>query len=391
MKLFHAFPRRPRRTLPSGDDVRSPVSDPGSRKGLDILRSILTHGLLCTPEKFKLYPNYNTENKEKQQFLLNHQPHDEIIQSRSSFTLADALELSKEYELIQNQTRSYAAHTDLFGDFAIGLDPIEARALGIMPTVYYYRHDVETTFARTAGLAPQIIERLDEIRSLFSVLSYIEAKANPDAEDVFLPPGQLRSLGIHVKHQKDIELALSKIKRRHAAFIFQLLNTDRVPAWNLVDFIEILLSLYQTADSTIEDAPLAFFQQKEWRLVHHRMEGLRWVGLGNHPHYRDPLAKEYEATVEAMRGFIRSAFNEKSQGHLEWFLQNCWILLGTEEVHFRDFIREIVVPELFYDDAKAIVDSLPFIGDPPVITHLPPRWRITTGNGGPQIIRPIRK
>src|SRR5690242_2488019 len=160
MKLFHAFPRPPRRAIPSG-----PVSNPDSEKGLDILRSILTHGLLCTPEKFKLFPNYNTQNKEKQQFLWDHQPHDEIIQSRASFTLADALELSKEYELIQNQTATHAAHTDLFGDFAIGLDPIEARALGIMPTVYYYRHDVETVFARTAGLATQIIERLDEVRS----------------------------------------------------------------------------------------------------------------------------------------------------------------------------------------------------------------------------------
>jgi hypothetical protein len=381
MKLFHAFPRPPHHRDPAGKVVRDLPTDDDRRKGLEILRLILTHGLVCTPEKFKLYPNYHTENKEKQKFLRAKTHHDEIVQSRACFTLMDALELT------QSQPTRDATHIDLFGEFAIGLDPIEARALGITPTVYYYKHDLGDPSTRTAGLGTQIVERLDEIRSVFSVLSYIEARANSRMDnDAFPPTEMLKSMGIHVRYQSDIEMELAKLKTEDASSIFRLFNTDRVPAWNLVDFVEIMLSLYQTTDSTIEDAPLAFFHQKEWRLVHHMMTGLIWYGLAQHSTRRDPWAVEFESDVKAIRKFIRRASPRKSEDYLTWFLNHCWVLAGTEELHFRDFVREIVVPETFYKHAMDIVDSLPFKVRP-VITKMPPRWRIKTENGIPSIVQ----
>lgn len=389
MKLFHAFPRPPHRTGAAGRVVRESPTDEDRRNGLEILRLILTHGLLCTPEKFKLYPNYNTENEEKQRCLAANKHHDEIVQSRACFTLVDTLELCKEYELSQGQTTRDAAHIDLFGEFAIGLDPIEARAIGVMPTVYYYRHDISDPFTRTAGLGSQVVERLDEIRSLFSILSYIEAKSNAAPEDdmVFPPPEKLKSMGIFVRYQNDIEMELARIKAEDAALVLRLFNTDRVPAWNLVDFVEIMLSLYQTTDSTIEDAPLAFFQQREWRLVHHMMEGLRWFGLGTHPAYRNPLAGDFASDILEIKDFVRRTSPAKREDHLIWVFNNSWVLVGTTERRFRDFVREIVVPESLCKQAKAIVDSLPFASTRPAITPLPPRWRIATEGGVPRIVQ----
>jgi hypothetical protein len=381
MKLFHAFPRPPHHLDPAGRMVRDPPTEADRRKGLEILRLILTHGLLCTPEKFKLYPNYHTENKEKLKFLQANTHHDEIVQSRACFTLMDTLELT------QSQPTRDAAHIDLFGEFAIGLDPIEARAFGITPTVYYYRHDLGNPAFRTAGLGAQIVERLDEIRSVFSILSYIEANANAGEDDTaYPPPEKLRSMGIHVRYQSEIEAELAKLKARDAALIFRLFNTDRVPAWNLVDFIEIMLSLYQTTDSTLENAPLAFFHEKEWRLVHHMMTGLIWFGLDKHPARRNPWATEFESDIRNIRNFIRRA-TQKNEDHLTWFLSHCWVLAGTEQLHFRDFVREIVVPEGFCKDARRIVDSLPFASARPVITPVPPRWRISSEGGIPSIVQ----
>jgi hypothetical protein len=368
--------------------VRFHPTDDDRLKGLEILRLILTHGLLCTPEKFKLYPNYNTANKEKQKCLRENRHHDEIVQSRACFTLADTLELSKEYELSHGQATRPVTHTNLFGEFAIGLDPVEARALGIMPTVYYYRHDVSDHSTTTAGLGAQIVERLDEIRCLFSVLSYIEAKANTSGKDDIFPPAEkLKSMGICVQYQSEIEAELAKVKTKDAAFILRLFNTDRVPAWNLVDFVEIMLSLYQTTDSTIEDAPLAFFQQKEWRLVHHMMTGLRWFGLGNHSFYRNPLPGHFANAILELKDFVRKVSSRKSEDYLTWVFNNCWVLVGTAKLNFRDFVREIVVPENFCKDAKAIVDSLSFASARPIITPLPPRWRITTESGISRIVQ----
>jgi hypothetical protein len=382
MKLFHAFPRPPHHLDAAGRMVRDPPTDDDRRKGLEILRLILTHGLLCTPEKFKLYPNYNTENEEKLKFLRVGTHHDEVIQSRACFTLMDRLELT------QNQSTREAAHIDLFGEFAIGLDPIEARALGITPTVYYYRHDMGNSPNRTAGLAAQIVERLDEIRSVFSILSYIEGNAHAGEDETAYPsPENLKNMGIEVRHQKEIKAELEKLKTEDAASIFRLLNTDRVPAWNLVDFVEIMLSLYQTTDSTIEDAPLAFFHQKEWRLVHHMMTGLIWFGLANHPARRDPWAREFANDVQIIRNFIRKTSTHKTEDHLTWFLNHSWVLAGTEKLLFRDFVREIIVPEAFCKEARDIVESLPFASAPPIITPLPPRWRIITENGAPGIVQ----
>jgi hypothetical protein len=91
---------------------------------------------------------------------------------------------------------------------------------------------------------------------VFSVLSYVEGKAKAgEGDDLnFPPPEDLKRLGIRVRYQREIEAELEKIDIQNAKMIFRLFNTDRVPAWNLLDFVEIMLSLYQTTDSTMEDA-----------------------------------------------------------------------------------------------------------------------------------------
>jgi hypothetical protein len=418
MKLFHAFPRPEHKTNSAGSVVRNPPTDEDRRRGLEILRLILTYGLLCTPERFMLYPNYGTDNEEKRKYLEQGKPHDEIIQSRACFTLVNSLDLSKEYELSQNGQIRYSTHTDLFGEFAIGLDPVEAREIGVMPTVYYYRHNVRRSFETIAGLGGQIVERLDEIRNVFSILSHIEAipHQGTEREELHPPPHELKRRGIKIRYESDIEAELAKIKAEEAALIFRLFDSDRIPAWNMVDFIHIMLSLYQTTDSTIEDAPLAFFQQREWRLVLHMMEGLKWFSLGSHPENRDLWANDFKSARKEIRKFVLKDYlykkrsrsrclTRKDKKYLTWFFNNSWVLAGTyyrhfsdpekrgllyiKNQHFRNFVREIVVPENSYKEAKAIIDSLRFdSGQTPLITPLPSRWRIAIENGIPKIIRP---
>ena len=387
MKLFHAFPRPSHTKDVAGAAIRSKPTGEDRANGLKILELMLRNGLLCTPETFKLYPNYNTTNVEKKVFLDPLTHHDKVVQSRACFTLLDTLELAKEYEVSGGGEQRYASHADLFGEFAIGLDPIEARELGIMPTVYYYRQDIENS--RLAGLGSQIIERLDEMRNLFSVISQIEAKAHKGKEVPGLPTiSELEEMGVQVRHQKDIKAGLDNLSEADATFFFRILNTDRVPACNLADFVEIMLSLYQTTDSTIEKAPLAFFNQKEWRLVHHMMAGLVWYGMGDHPSMRDPLAEFFGDQREEIDHFIRKNFSNRSEGKVKgpsWFLNNSWVLSGREEKHFRDFVREIIVPKGYEKAAQSIVDSLYHGNTRPEIKTLPKRWRIVTENDIPRI------
>jgi hypothetical protein len=239
-----------------------------------------------------------------------------------------------------------------------------------------------------AGLGWQIIERLDEARTVFSVLSYLESWANKGPDDLIYPsPERLKELGILIRYQPEIAQALAILKTKEAELILRLFDTDRVPAWNLVDFIQILLSLYQSVDSTIADAPLAFFRQKEWRLVHHMTEHLRWFGLGHHKSYRNPLQRKYAGAINELSSFIRNSTNKKNAAHSDWYLNYCWVLTGTTDRNFRDFVHEIVVPENYVAQAKALVDSLHFAAEPPAISPLAPKWRIETENGLPRIIK----
>lgn len=266
-----------------------------------------------------------------------------------------------------------------------------------MPTVYYYKYDKYNSSKKTAGLGSQIIERLDEMRGLFSVLSYIEAKADVGKNAPVMPSVEdLQSMDIRVRHQKDIEAELARLSMKDASFVFRLLNTDRVSAWNLVDFVEIMLSLYQTTDSTIEDAPLAFFHQREWRLVHHMMDGLVWFGLGNHFGGRDPFAQHFRDEKHKISEWVKKIFSqrlkeiekEKKEKYIEWVFNHSWVLTGTQELHFRDFVHEIVAPEDYCQKVQQLVDSLPFYSSPPKITPLPQKWRITTENNVPHIVFP---
>jgi hypothetical protein len=388
MNLFHAFPRP--RGLADVDAGLKPGgwTQEDLEKGLEILRLILTHGLLCTPEKFKLYPNYKTENRYKRNFVTTGEPHDRIVQSRGCFSLVDTPGLSKEYELMLSGKVRYAAHSDLFGPFAIGVNPLEAREFGAMPTVYYYRHDLGPAGLRTAGLGSQIIERLDELRGILTVLSYVEgiAKRGTSDEEYFPPADRLKRMDIKIRYQDEIEADLERLGGVAANRIFDLFNTDRVPAWNLLDFVEIMLSLYQTTDSAKEDAPLSYFNQREWRVVHHRMAGLVWYGLNDHPDERDPFAKRFGYAIDDIRESIFEFNREKSEEFVDWYLDHCWVLAGTENAHFRDFVRQIVVPEVVYHRAQGIVNSLPFSGPRPNVVPLPAKWRILTEEGTPRII-----
>ena len=116
------------------------------------------------------------------------------------------------------------------------------------------------------------------------------------------------------------------------------------------------------------------------------MDGLKWFGIGDHADYRNPLAKNYAESILKIQDFIRETSPQKTDEELCWFFDQCWVLAGTNKMNFRDFVREIVVPEHFYKEAEKIVNSIDFASARPKITVLPQRWRIALKDGVPQIL-----
>ncbi len=388
MKLYHAFPR-PRRVGATGPEGRHRDRE----TGFAVLELILRHGLLCTPEWFPFYPNGRTENPEKARCVRENRPHDKIVQSRACFTLSEADELSKEYRVGPGSRP--VTHTDLFGEFAIGLDPIEARALNLAPVTYYYRHHFADAGPHAggpmAGLAAQFVERLDELRALVASLSHVEAIAHPDGgrDWEFRPRSWLDRVGIRPLHEAAVGTALDGLTQDQAAQVYRLFDTDRLPAWNLYDFVLMMLFLYQTTDSTFENAPLAFFQQREWRLVHHMMADQKWFGLATHDRERNPFAEVFHAATARVRACLDAGRPNWDAEHRTWFLNHSWVLAGvgpeSDHVPFREFVREIVVPETCVTRVEKLVQSVGF-RRPPVVTPLPPRWRLVRDGPLPRVV-----
>jgi hypothetical protein len=348
MKLFHSFPR-PRKNL-RNPDANTEVPDYIACR---ILSSILKNGLLCTPEELKIFPDRQTANRKKRALLLSGEPEYTHLQSRFCVTLCSEKELfeRKIRGLTPEETGptvsdgALLSHADLFGPCAISFEPKESRQIGILPTSYYSPADIfgerfQSSYSEAPGLNLQIIQRLKEIRELMIVLATIERSLVVGS---FRFPGEdvLDALKLNLPFQEEVMDAVHKLSTSQRSDVFKLFDTDREMALNLVSFVDIMLSLFQETDSTKDGAILAFYQQREWRLVHHMREGMTWYCLGAQPHFRNPFAKLRQEQIRELRDDITRMTGKRQPVQ---YLDHCWLLESVDGIPVSDFISSVIVP-----------------------------------------------
>lgn len=333
--LFHAFPRRD----PTNGDY-----------ALGVLESILSNGLLCTPEMGGAGPAAGMP--------------------RASFTLGAEHELS----MLRPGQRGLRSHSDVFGHFAIGVDPADARRLGLLPVVYYCDDS-----ATAPGLGRELAARLQECVRLLHALAHIEGRATRTGVDnVWVPgPEQLAKIGIDVA--ASAAKRLSALEGGDADWILSLLdNGDRTPSYNITDLLETLLSLYQTTDAVSTSPDLDFYQQREWRLVRHTRIGLDWFCLGATNAFASPRQSVAETRVRAMREAL-SVGREKNED----YLARCWVLDRIDDRPFCDFVTRIVVPSQFLQKVEKMAARL--APSAKVVTECRP-WRMTLAGSTPCVV-----
>jgi hypothetical protein len=370
--LYHAFPRPPaNRTAGYVEDVEG---------ALRTLSSLLKNGMMCSPEPFDIYSDPNSERPNKRNMAKLGVPYRTMTQSRACFTLLDRYELTREVEVSRGagesgETKVQTSHADLFGRFVIGIDPLEARQLGILPVHYYYRSvydgGVKPEGMKEEGLGSYIISRLEEIRSILCILSHVEALSRP-GDAVFFTMERLNKHGIKPIDENKVSGLLGRMSKREARRIYDVFDTDRVRAWSLGNAIDMLWSLYQTTDSYITGEPLAFFRQREWRLIHHMRSGMRWYSLGSHEPSVDTHAHEFRSERKSMRELLSERFGTLNEKEMQFF----WVLAEVGRLPFRDFVREVVVPEEYRDRAEKVVLGFSYNSAPPRVMALPLKWRL---------------
>jgi hypothetical protein len=350
--LYHCFPR-PKLVRREADDmvVRIPHSTNDS-VGLDILEAIFNYGLVCTSEPLRVKTDPLRVLAEGRASEL----HTISEQTRACFTLSAFEDLSVPhasgyFRKDGQDVLMPASHFDLFGGFGIAIDPIVGRRLGIMPAMYYYRIE-----GVDEGGPEEMLRRLHEAKQTLLALHLIEEKSGK----VRIPwihtaisseRATSNDLGLTVD-DKRVETIIRELGSDKAAAILPLFDVDRRSSWQIIDKINYLLGLFQNTDSSFEHSPLAFYEQREWRLPYNSQSNLGWYSLGNHPKIRDPqkseniLAAEIVLkTVERIKG--RSLTNSERD--------STWVLFEVDALPFASNIEEIVCPNYMADRVERLV------------------------------------
>jgi hypothetical protein len=229
-------------------------------------------------------------------------------------------------------------HTNDFGNFAIGLDTLEARRLGILPTFYYYKNAANPSELEDSGLSQEILFRLAEIRRILAVLATIEAKSSIDTART-KSIDYLYEVGLTLEDEGDVAERLLALCAVEADQIVGLFETDRVAAWNLAEWVEIILSLFQTADSARRNRHLAYLSQREWRIIQLYTQNLVCIPLDKNIAQRlDPPLRNL--SKRACQDLVKL----RRRYGLDFSPDQTFLLVGTSQHHVRTFIKEIVVP-----------------------------------------------
>lgn len=347
--LYHCFPRP---SLVSGGQGQSPVRVVQQGKnsvGLEILESIICDGLVCTSEVLRAW----TDPLRVEQMGEKRELREITRQTRACFTLCTADDLARPLANARFRDHSGrestrpASHLDLFGSFGIGLDPLHARRIGVMPAMYFY------TVSGTHDDGPEaILRRLAEARQALMALHMVEERS-----------GRVRIPWVHTEWHEErassqelgftvdkagVRARLSRLSSSDAASVFDLFDVDKRTSWQIVDKIDFILGLFQNTDSFIEDSPLAFYEQREWRLPYMSQMNLGWYSLGKHPRGRDPDRRHNNRGARRVRALLESA---KGRPLTEEEAKATWVLFEVDKAPFATLISEIVCPP---DQADAV-------------------------------------
>lgn len=346
--LYHSFPRRSTEAQVKAFGYSSTNE---IEFGLEILESILRFGILLTPERLEIPRNPVSARVDPPGPL-------SIVQRRACFTLLRRDELLRlNVQGSDQEDGRRLGHTQTFGSFSIGVDPIEGRQLGIMPAFYYYKS--KDFFSRRGWMNTDLINfspssellfRLAEIRALMVCIATFEALGAPDDRQVYRL-GRMRSKGLKLHNERDVTRALLDLTPELAGVIHKCIDTDRVPAWNMIDWIDIILNMFQIADDKDRIGSLNYYQQREWRL----------------PQYFSPLVECYAVFTDLVRQQPRWICQENlvtlreilmrhsAEQKFKLFRDEIFLLSGTDQRPFRSFIREIVVPHSAADRCEELV------------------------------------
>ena len=268
---YHCFPQSCARVR---DRVRRTPYSVGQeeRVGLKYLEMILEFGLLLNTEHLEIpltqFPTApGMDNDASSVDRLTHR----IDQPRACFTLASIADLMRQRPV----AGAPMSHLDLFGRFAIGLDPMKARQLGLLPVHYFYRSGGLVAEQELASLSALTANYLLQVREILTFLAWSERERKTRIEGV-LGSDALEShyerCGIVPRlaqptYRDRILESIRTAEAHELDYVRKLLSFDHFHIGLLADSVNLLLATHQTVDSRTFGEELLYYFQQEWRII----------------------------------------------------------------------------------------------------------------------------
>ena len=320
MLLYHCFPRKDRAN---------------TDKALRQLNIMMEYGMLLTPEVLDM---------SEIGAHIGLAPHDARIQlERACFTLVDRRELwVPKYDTASKKwLKRGLSHFERFGEFAIGIDLIQARRLGATPVFYYYESDSDDN--STVSVPEQMILCLHELRELAIALAGLEARAFPNDADIY-SEAQLKTVGYLLSSEKTLHGTIKNTSAKEARAVVDRLPTKRYPAWNFVDLLSMIFNFFQKANNPkidlTSDWNLEYYRQREWRITRFFAPGIGFYRLGSKS-VLDGAAQ----FPEDLQSNLRCALSEVDAKHFtKSYFDTCSVLYSVNDKPFFDCVKEVIVP-----------------------------------------------
>ena len=356
MFLYHSFPRvinrRGHRTLSLKKEAKF---------GLDILENIVHYGLLLTPEEFRISREKNQPSS-KVERTLKRSPR------RACFTALNEGELD--------------THGNSFGRFSIGIDAIDARILGMVPTIYVYdavvENNSEVNDVTDGGVPLELVHRLRDIHSLCSAIARFEAKlmhVDPDYNFSYSEE-TLDFFGYQLEEDDKNLDKISNVTIQLAREIVEHLPTKRAPAQHLAMAVEILLSMFQKTDGH-EGEALLYYAQREWRLVSMYSPNINLIhmDLNSYPdEIKNTYKKNYAEAYNDYLNIYEEIRSSSAMNGTKLNLQNCSLFNAIQLTaqqkgmtrnqnlkigwnYFFDFVQHVLVPKDCMEEALSITNA----------------------------------
>jgi hypothetical protein len=320
--FYHSFPR-----LKLGDTAESATV---VEKGLNLLRAIKDVGLVLAPEVVEWsIPQIDGTTK-----LLRRR------QVRICFTELSPSEL--------------ASHAKVFGPFVVQFSISLLRQVGVLPVIYVPQMvKGDRLFSSFGPVIVWMLENarhtMDQLHNLSVISDPAKAlewarKTNPEVKSV--DPNckiNLRNTTETAETDKNFEVDASVVKG-----ILDYLGYKTAPFELMRGTLAAAQTLFYPTDDPIHDQELAYYRQREWRLI----PGLSAEGQSQ---TRPPTETEKALLLGLDERFWSRELSD-DRGRFAR-VNEAQVLADFQGKPISDFIEKIVVPPEAFDAANAIFPS----------------------------------